>query len=61
MLRIMSNLITVVAFKGNTVYRKCSCGETAHDASYVGFKGDEGTNLFVYKCRNCGELAKFRK
>jgi predicted SprT family Zn-dependent metalloprotease len=32
-----------------TVYRKCSCGETAHD--YTGRRNERGR--LVYACRNC--------
>lgn len=35
------------------IYRKCSCGETAHDARW-----DVALKAFVYACRNCGALAR---
>lgn len=33
-----------------TIYRKCPCGETAHD--YDGHRGNRPS----YKCRNCGAV-----
>lgn len=59
--------ITVVSWKGKTVYRKCSCGETAHDAVYACTSEHEKTEegfakkFFFYKCRNCYKLAQFVK
>lgn len=32
-----------------TIYRKCKCGETAHD--YAGLRDANGK--MVYVCRNC--------
>lgn len=32
-----------------TIYRTCSCGETAHDAAGYSATGDD-----VFRCRNCG-------
>lgn len=39
-----------------TVYRKCACGETAHDAKY-----QIAERRIVWACRNCGALARDRK
>lgn len=52
--------VTVVSFKGKTVYRKCSCGETCFDAKYIA-TGSDGVDKFFYKCRNCFKLAEFLK
>lgn len=35
-------------WRGETVYRKCLCGETAHDAKYM-----PSSQAFAYLCRNC--------
>lgn len=37
---------------GPTIYRKCSCGETAHD--YTGRKTPDGYRL--HECRNCRKV-----
>jgi hypothetical protein len=39
-----------------TVYRKCTCGETAHDLKY-----QANLRRFVWACRNCSALALNRK
>ena len=39
-----------------TIYRKCACGETAHDC-----KWDIMRKAFVWACRNCGTLANDRR
>ncbi len=39
-----------------TLYRKCACGETAHDSKY-----QIPERRFVWACRNCGTLALDRK
>jgi hypothetical protein len=47
----------------NKIYRKCVCGETAHDLKYQlarEYGGPAGSGRFVYACRNCGSLAKDR-
>ncbi len=36
------------------IYRKCSCGETAHDMRAERLAGGW---RYVYPCRNCGKLA----
>lgn len=36
-----------------TIYRRCACGETAHDARY-----EISTRTYTWGCRNCGELAR---
>jgi hypothetical protein len=36
----------------DTIYRKCECGETAHDYDY-----DIARKAFVWRCRNCRKLA----
>lgn len=44
-----------------TIYRKCECGETAHDYKYQTaqeLKADAGRG--VWACRNCGKLALTR-
>lgn len=56
----MNITTTIVEWRGKTVYRKCKCRETAHDAVYVADNSD-GTKLFYYACRNCNELHAFRK
>lgn len=38
-----------------TIYRKCLCGETAHDAIYQIVE-----RRFVWACRNCRSLARTR-
>jgi hypothetical protein len=39
-------------WRGKTVYRRCTCGETAHDARTV--LGADGRPAgFEYACRNC--------
>ena len=60
----LGSMKTIVSWKGKTVYRKCECGETAHDAKYLtvspevkALMGDQ----FTYPCRNCSKLAQFRK
>lgn len=37
--------------RGLTIYRKCRCGETAHDFSTHDPLWEPGTT--VYRCRNC--------
>jgi len=47
------------------IYRKCPCGETAHDQKYqlpAEFGAAPGIpGRFVWACRNCGALARDRK
>lgn len=46
------------------IYRKCGCGETAHDSKYQRgpeYGGNPGAGRIVWACRNCGELARDRK
>lgn len=38
------------------IYRDCACGETAHDAKFI-----VATGPWVWKCRNCGALARDRR
>lgn len=51
---------TIVRWRGPHVYRKCACGETAHDARFA-FEDAVGLKLFYYPCRNCSKLLEFRK
>lgn len=37
------------------IYRRCPCGETAHDPRY-----DIALDAIVWACRNCAALAKNR-
>lgn len=39
-----------------TIYRACTCGETAHDAEW-----DIIRRAFVWSCRNCRKFARDRR
>lgn len=44
------------------IYRKCKCGETAHDMKFeFAAHNASGKDRYVFACRNCGELALDRK
>jgi hypothetical protein len=46
----------------STIYRKCKCGETAHDYKYQSARELNATHgRGVWACRNCGALAKDRR
>jgi hypothetical protein len=40
------------------LYRKCACGETAHDLRYELLGA--GLGRFMFACRNCGNPARDR-
>jgi hypothetical protein len=45
-----------------TIYRKCTCRETAHDLKFeLAAHNASSKDRYVFACRNCGELARDRK
>ena len=40
-----------------TIYRKCVCGETAHDAHYLATPAAPGGGRWRWLCRNCRKPA----
>lgn len=45
-------------WQGEHIYRKCPCGETAHDADYqLGTRTATSPGLYLYRCRNCRRIA----
>lgn len=48
-----ANMPRTVKYQGKTIYRRCSCGETAHDLACT---STENGGSFAYKCRNCNNV-----
>jgi hypothetical protein len=49
---------SITHWRGKTIHRKCSCGETAFGAVYAGTPGDAGRE-YLYRCRNCNSIHLF--